>query len=154
MDSKFSNLARRISILDRLMLKYYNHGLAAYEIGWGQQFYVSYLYDHPGATAQEVAIHMHVDKATLAKNVKKLLELEYIRIETDQYDRRNKHLYLTDKAIPVVMQIEKIHSSFYQALNDGIGQQEIQVTEASMEQMIRNIYQVIEKWEEQSVGEV
>lgn len=147
MDNKFSNLARRISILDRLMLKYYNHELAAYEIGWGQQFYVSYLFDHPGAPAQEVAEHMRVDKATLAKNVKKLLSLEYIRIETDESDRRIKHLYLTDKAVPVVMQIQKIHNNFYQILNRSISQQAVQVAEQSMEQMIKNIYQEIEKWE-------
>ena len=46
MDS-FSNIGRYISILDRLMRMYYDHGLSDFEIGWGQQFYVEYIYDHP-----------------------------------------------------------------------------------------------------------
>lgn len=153
MDNKFSNLARRISILDRLMQKYYNRELSAYEIGWGQQFYVWYLNDHPGAPAQEVADHMHVDKATLAKNVKKLLSLGYIRVEADKSDKRVKHLYLTEKATPVIMQIQKIHNSFYQILNCGISPQDVQVTEQSMEQMILNIYHEIEELGDDHLGE-
>ena len=53
MNDCFSNLGRCISIFDRLMKMYYDHGLSAFEIGWGQQFYVEYLYDHPGASPQE-----------------------------------------------------------------------------------------------------
>ncbi|MCI7813722.1 MAG: MarR family transcriptional regulator [Lachnospiraceae bacterium] len=154
MDNKFSNLARRISILDRLMHKYYNRELSAYEIGWGQQFYVWYLSDHPGAPAQEVADHMHVDKATLAKNVKKLVGLGYIRVETDDNDKRVKHLYLTDKATPVILQIQKIHNNFYQILNRGIPQQEVQLTEQSMEQMILNIYHEVEGLGDEYLGEL
>ena len=153
MNNNFSNLARRISILDRLMQKYYNRELSAYEIGWGQQFYVWYLNDHPGASAQEVADHMHVDKATLAKNVKKLLSLSYIRIENDKSDKRVKHLYLTEKAAPVTIQIQKIHNSFYQLLNCGIPLQDVQVTEQSMEKMILNIYHEIEELEDDDLEE-
>ena len=48
MNDSFSNLGRWVSIFDRLMKMYYDRGLWEYEIGWGQQFYVEYLYDHPG----------------------------------------------------------------------------------------------------------
>ena len=54
MNGKFSGLGRYISILDRLMKMYYDHELADFEIGWGQQFYVEYLYEYPGASAQEM----------------------------------------------------------------------------------------------------
>ena len=42
MEDCFSDLGRYISILDRLMKMYYDRGLAEFEIGWGQQFYVEY----------------------------------------------------------------------------------------------------------------
>ena len=54
MNDCFSNLGRCISIFDRLMKMYYDRGLSGFEIGWGQQFYVEYLYDHPGASPQEM----------------------------------------------------------------------------------------------------
>ena len=102
MNDHFPELGRWISILDRLMKMYYDRGLADFEIGWGQQFYVEYLYDHPGASAQEMAQCIRVDKATLTKVIKKLLALDYIKVTADEKDKRVKRLYLTEKALPAV----------------------------------------------------
>lgn len=38
MNRCFSDLGRCISILDRLMKMYYDHGLSNFEIGWGSSF--------------------------------------------------------------------------------------------------------------------
>lgn len=70
MNEKFPNIGRCISILDRLMKMYYDHGLSNFEIGWGQQFYAEYIYDHPGTSAQEMVEWIRVDKATLTKSIK------------------------------------------------------------------------------------
>ena len=106
MNDNFPNLGRCISLLDRLMRMYYDRGLADFEIGWGQQFYAEYIYDHPGATAQEMVEYIRVDKATLTKIIKKLSEIGYIEIVSDQTDKRVKHLYLTPRAIPAVKRIK------------------------------------------------
>ena len=50
---------------------YYDRGLSEFNIGWGQQFYVEYIYDHPGASPQEMVECIRVDKATLTKIMKK-----------------------------------------------------------------------------------
>ena len=94
MDDNFPNIGRCITILDRLMKMYYDRGLADFEIGWGQQFYVEYIYDHPGASAQEMAERIRVDKATLTKVIKKLMEIGYVNIVKSQKDKRIKLLYL------------------------------------------------------------
>ncbi len=44
MRDDFPNLARCISIVDRLVKMYYDRGLADFEIGWGQQFFAEYIY--------------------------------------------------------------------------------------------------------------
>lgn len=54
-EQNFSEIGRCVSIFDRLMKMYYDRSLSGYEIGWGQQFYVEYLYEHPGASPQEMA---------------------------------------------------------------------------------------------------
>ena len=72
MKDHFSDMGRYVSIFDRLMKMYYDRSLCDYEIGWGQQFYVEYLYEHPGATPQEMASCIRVDKGTLSKTIKKL----------------------------------------------------------------------------------
>ena len=115
----FSNLGRYVSILDRLMKMYYDRGLADYEIGWGQQFYVEYIYDHPGATPQEMA--------------------QCIRVAVDERDRRMKHLYLTEKALPAAEQIKKIHGAFFEDLQAGISGENLTVTENTLHRMADNI---------------
>ena len=134
-NQNFSNFGRCISILDRLMKMYYDHGLADYEIGWGQQ----YLYDHPGATAQEMVECIRVDKGTLTKVIKKLNELGYLEIVRSENDKRSKLLYLTDKAIPAAKRIKEIHGSFCDALCCDISLLDIQQAEQIMEQMMENI---------------
>ncbi|MGN0184753.1 MAG: MarR family winged helix-turn-helix transcriptional regulator [Aristaeellaceae bacterium] len=143
MNDSFPNLGRCISILDRLMRMYYDRALAEFEIGWGQQFYVEYIYDHPGASAQEMVECIRVDKATLTKIIKKLNEIGYIRIVGDEKDRRIKHLYLTDKAIPAVRRIKEIHRSFRETLQAGLSKEELQGTEDVLDRMMENLNRTV-----------
>lgn len=139
MNDNFSNLGRCISICDRLMKMYYDHGLAEYEIGWGQQFYVEYLYEHPGASPQKMAERFRVDRATLSKTIKKLSEIGYLTVAGDENDHRMKHLYLTEKAIPAAKQIKKIHADFYETVSAGIRQQDLELTEQILQEIANNI---------------
>ena len=132
-----------ITILDRLMKMYYDHNLADFEIGWGQQFYVEYLYDHPGASAQEMVECIRVDKGTLTKVIKKLTEIGYIEVVPSERDKRMKLLYLTEKAIPAAKRIKEIHINFYSILCSNIQSSDIQQTERTMVQMMENINQRI-----------
>lgn len=151
MSERFSNMGRYVSIFDRLMKMYYDHGLSSFEIGWGQQFYVEYLYEHPGASPQQMAEVIRVDKATLTKTMKKLDEVGYIRVVGDEKDRRIKHLYLTEKAIPAARQIKKIHADFYETLSAGFSADELAGIERGLQQMVENINRKVwHRMEEQS----
>lgn len=143
MNHSFPSLGRSISILARLMKMYYDHGLADFEIGWGQQFYVEYIYDHPGTSAQEMVECIRVDKATLTKAIRKLEEIGYIRIVQSENDRRIKLLYLTDKAVPAAKRIKEIHSSFYSTLCSNISPSDILQADQTLEQMMENINQKV-----------
>ncbi|MDE7433230.1 MAG: MarR family transcriptional regulator [Lachnospiraceae bacterium] len=143
MNEQFSKLGRSISILDRLMKMYYSRELSDFEISWGQQFYVEYLYHNPGASAQRMVETFHVDKATLTKNIRKLIEIDYVRVAGDEEDRRITHLYLTEKALPAVNRIKEIHKDFHKTLSAELSSECIQQTEQIMEQMILNLNRVI-----------
>ena len=143
MNDHFPELGRWISILDRLMKMYYDRGLTDFEIGWGQQFYVEYLYDLPGASAQEMAQCIRVDKATLTKVIKKLLALDYIKVTADEKDKRVKRLYLTEKALPAARRIKESHNSFYQTVCTGLSPETVHLTEETLAQMVENVNQKI-----------
>ncbi len=139
----FPEMGRWVSIFDRLMKMYYDRGLSEFEIGWGQQFYVEYLYTHPGATSQEMAERFRVDRATLTKTIKKLGEVGYIRVAGDEKDRRVKHLYLTEKAIPAAERIKTVHADFYETLSRDIPRDELVLTERTLQRMADNINQKV-----------
>lgn len=138
-EHRFPEMGRWVSIFDRLMKMYYDRGLSEFEIGWGQQFYVEYLYTHPGASPQEMAERFRVDRGTLTKMIKKLGEIGYIQVTSDEKDRRVKHLYLTEKAVPAAEQIKKIHADFYETLSQNIPQEELALTEQTLQRMADNI---------------
>lgn len=139
MQKNFPDLNRYISIMDRLMKMYYDHGLSDFEIGWGQQFYVEYIYDHPGTSAQEMVECIRVDKATLTKVVKKLVQIGYIKVTEDEKDRRIRRLYLTDLAVPAAKRIKEIHNSFYETLCRDIPLEDVELAEKTIEHMVENI---------------
>ena len=151
MEDCFSDLGRYISILDRLMKMYYDRGLAEFEIGWGQQFYVEYIYDHPGASQQEMVECFRVDKATLTKSIKKLAEIGYVRETGDEKDRRVKRLYLTEKAVPAAKKIKEIHICFYDVLREGMKDERVSETEENLKHMIRNLGQKVRHRMEETV---
>lgn len=139
MKENFPDLNRYVSIMDRLMKMYYDHGLSDFEIGWGQQFYVEYIYDHPGTSAQEMVKYIRVDKATLTKVIKKLIQIGYIKAIKDEKDRRIRRLYLTDLAVPAAKRIKEIHNSFYETLCRDIPPENVELTEKTIEHMVENI---------------
>ena len=118
---------------------YYDHELADFEIGWGQQFYVEYLYEYPGASAQEMVERFRVDKATLTKVIRKLVDIGYVRVVRSEDDRRMKQLYLTDAAVPAVKRVKEIHNSFQEVLSSGLSPEEQEQVERMMEKMVENI---------------
>lgn len=143
MNDSFPNIGRYISISDRLMKMYYDHELADFEIGWGQQFYVEYLYDNPGASAQEMVESIRVDKATLTKVINKLTEIGYVQVVRSEKDKRIKHLYLTDQAVCAVQKIKEIHNSFYETMYSNISPENIRQVEETMRQITENLNQKV-----------
>lgn len=129
----------RISILERVMKIYFNHGLEDLQIGWGQQYAMVCIAERPGITALELAEYIHVDKATITKLMKKLTELNYIHVETDHKDRRIRHLYLTDEAENVVKRIKLLQQEFEEDLLNGMEEDEKKQLGIRMEQMIDNM---------------
>lgn len=139
--------------MDWLTKMYYDHGLSDFEIGRGQQFYVEYIYDHPGTSAQETVECIRVDKATLTKVIKKLNEIGYIEVVRSEDDKRVRRLYLTKRVIPAARRIKEIHNSFYDAMYSGISSSDIQKTEQTLTQMMENINQKVWHRMEVSYGE-
>lgn len=151
MSNTFPDICRYFSVLDRLMKMYYDRNLVDYDISYGQQFYLECVSEHPGITAHEMASFIRVDKATLTKNINKLIELGFVTSVNSEQDRRSKHLYPTEKSAATVKKIKEIHAEFYDVLCSEISQQDIHIVTQILSHMADNINKKV--WHRMNVPE-
>lgn len=90
-----------------------------------------------------MAERFRVDRATLTKTIKKLNEVGYIHVIGDENDRRVRHLYLTEKAVPAAEQIKKVHKDFFETLSRDIPEEEIRAAVQTLRHMTDNINQKV-----------
>lgn len=98
-------LGRAVTFLQRGRRKFMGERLRDYGFSGPMYTILLHVARHPGATQDSIATHMYLDKCNVARRTKKLEELGYIRRETDQLDRRQNNLYLTDRGeelVPVI----------------------------------------------------
>ncbi len=98
-------LGRALTFLYRSRKKYMTESLKDYDFTGAMYLIMLHVDRHPGASQDSIASHLYLDKCTVARRTKRLEELGCLYRETDQADRRQNKLYLTDKGsslIPII----------------------------------------------------
>ncbi len=144
MEKKYS-ISKYASIINRFSMQFYDHELKDQLIGGGQFFFLARICEQPGISAQELAKEGHFDKATATRAMQRLEELQYIRRDTDQKDRRINRFYPTEKTQPIVDKIYAGVEKWNGILKKGMTQQEAEITEYIMEKLAKNAYEYISK---------
>lgn len=131
-------LNRYISIIQRMSNPYFDRKLSAYHIGCGQQFFLLHIFQNPGITFWELAAMGHYDKATATRAVQKLENGGYVRSEMDLADKRVRHIYITDKALPILEETRKTLDGWVDILTKGFEEEEIQQAQELLKRMSLN----------------
>lgn len=98
-------LGRALTFLYRSRKKFMTESLKDYDFTGAMYLILLHTGRHPGASQDSIANHLYLDKCTVARRTKKLEELGCLYRETDQTDRRQNKLYLTEKGhalVPVI----------------------------------------------------
>ncbi len=90
-------LGRALSFLVRSRKRFMGEKLKDYEFTGAMYIILLHVDRHPGASQDSIATHMYLDKCSVARRTKKLEELGCLYRVTDQNDRRQNNLYLTEK---------------------------------------------------------
>lgn len=91
-------LFRYISTIYRNTVKYLDSNFDDIGLGCNQQFFLTYINETQGITMFDLAKLGNFNKGTITKAVKKLIESGYVKEESDERDKRAKHLFVTEKA--------------------------------------------------------
>jgi len=108
MNNNQNNFLMNISILYRYVQKYFDRNLAQYDIGSGQMNFLLLINEHEGVTMQQLAALADIDKGTTTKAIQKLMEEGYIETQSDEQDKRVKHLYTTAKTAAIINDIYRL----------------------------------------------
>lgn len=129
-----------ISIIKRWSNPFFDRYLADFGIGSGQQFFLLHIAKHPGVSFYELACNGGYDKATSTKAVKRLMEEGYVRQEIDNVDKRIHHLYVTEKAEPVLTRTKEMLETWVGMMTRDFSEEEKSQIETMLERMAENAY--------------
>ena len=97
-----------ISIIHRTRIIHLNNELRDLEITASQIPFLIRLSHKEGITQDDLAVHLHIDKGTVARALKKLEDNEFIYREINPRNRRKYLLFLTEKGRQIVPKIYDI----------------------------------------------
>ena len=90
---------------------------------------------YDGIILSDLAEILGIDNSTLTRNIKKLLNNNFLNISFDQYDKRKKILFLTEKSIDIIEEIEKQMSIIFEKINNFIEIDDIEKIYKSLEKL-------------------
>lgn len=128
-------IAKFISVLYRNSRRYFDMAMEEELIGSGQHFFLLRIYENQGITMYDLAREGNFDKGTVTRAVQKLLDLGYIRVETDSRDRRIRHLFVREGAMRHIQEIYEIREQWQELLFDGFSKEEERRVYEALKQM-------------------
>ena len=117
-------LGRAVTFLHRSRSRFMSERLRDYGFSGAMYLILLHIERHPGTTQDSIANHMFIDKCNVARRTKKLETLGYLYRETNQNDRRQNNLYLTEKGRELVPIIRSYMGQWGREITAGLTDEE------------------------------
>lgn len=108
----------------RNTLEYTSEVFKKYSLGSGTYPYLMILYNKEGISQNQISKELAVDKALSARVIKKLIDLDYVRKETNSKDSRAYCLYLTDKAKSIIPAMKEELAKWNEIMTQNLTEEE------------------------------
>ena len=134
------SLTKSASIISRGSNRFFDKALLPYGIGCGQQFFLGKIAEQEGISMYDLAKLGRFDKATVTRAVQKLVEMGYIKCETDENDRRIRHLYTTEAAEQLLEYLRRQSKEWEKILTNHLTNEEIDMVRSLMDKIAQNAF--------------
>ena len=136
------------SIIHRYSVMSHLKDMKESRVSGHQMGYIIYIHKHPGASQEDLVEFFKLNKGTVAKGVKKLLEEEYIIRKQNENDRRAYQLYLTDKGEHFFAESENTIKNFKDILTNGMTAEEQQLFYNLLNKATSNVLEAAGEYKE------
>lgn len=117
-------LGRALTCLTRSRKRFMSECLREYEFSGAMYLILLHVDRHPGVSQDGIATHLFLDKCSVARRTKKLEDLGFLYRETDQADRRQNKLYLTEKGKDLAPEIRGYLGQWGEGATAGLSEEE------------------------------
>jgi len=128
-----------MSIIHRHGRAFVSNRLKEYNIGSGQFPYFRMLLHRNGQSQEELSRFFHVDKATVGRGIKKLVEEGYVERRRNPEDRRAYQVFLTKKGEHMGTVVMEILRELTEVLTSDFTAEEFKLFLELLNRMHRNI---------------
>ena len=132
-------IGKSMSIIHRHSRAFVSNRLKEYNIGCGQFPYFRMLLQRNGQSQEELSRYFHVDKATVGRAVRKLMEEGYVERRRNPKDRRAYQVFLTKKGEHMGIVVMKILQELTEVLTADFTSDEFKLFLDLLDRMHRNI---------------
>lgn len=93
----------------------------------------------PLNTARDIARYRAMSKSMISKSVDSLYRKDYLSYSVSELDKRQYHLKIQAKAMPIVETLCKVQRKFFKKLFNNITEEEFKTVETVLNKMHENI---------------
>ena len=112
---------------------------------WPQSRYLARICDNPGISQEELAQYYQIDKGAIAKSVRRMGELGYVKREQNPEDRRAYCLFPTERAREVMDFCREDMKRMEQAFEESLTPEEIETFQRLLLRITDNMQKYIEE---------
>lgn len=129
------------SAFHRYMQIYISRSLVKgrYGIGPGQLYVLLATACNEGLCQKEIAQQLMIEKATVAKAIKTLVKIGYVRTEVDSHDKRHTKIFLSKKGHAIMPSMLLFLDEMNQIILENFTDSEIKMVYHFLERMNRNL---------------
>lgn len=120
-------LGKTVKCLTSDIRRFLDFHLDEYQLGNGQFIIILDVCKNRGISQDILSKNIGVDKTTIAKSLKKLLENGYITKEEDKNDRRSKKIYPTKKAEDILPKLKTLEILEKEVFSQNISHDEMDI---------------------------
>ncbi|HPE69300.1 MAG TPA: MarR family transcriptional regulator [Thermotogota bacterium] len=96
-------------------------------------------HEEKGINQEKLGESIGLDKTTIARHVKKLVQMGLVFRRVNPLDHREKILTLTEKGREMVPEIKRMADRWFEGLARNIHPSELEIVERTLEKMVENI---------------
>ena len=119
-----TKVIKGFGVLYRTFLSYMSQSVKGMDISYSDSVFLVNIGDKEGISQEEISDSLSIDKAAVARSVKKMIKKGYVTTETSKADKRLKKLYLTDEGANIYSEILKLNAFWLDNVMSGLSDSE------------------------------